>query len=79
MKASQSRAKGQLSPASSARLIYSAKVERAKPKLAAAWRDVSPNPHLNRRTSLIFRYGNLLAGIFASSLGYRKAQDTRFS
>jgi len=79
MKSSQSGGKGQLSPASSARRTYSATVERAKPRLAAACRDVSPSPHLSRRTSLVFLIGNLLAGIFASFLGYRKAKDTRFS
>jgi hypothetical protein len=45
----------------------------------AAWRLVNPSPHLSRRTSLIFRIGNLFAGIFASCLGYQKAKDTRFS
>ena len=34
---------------------------------------------LDRRASLIFRIGNLLAGIFASFLEYLKAKDTRFS
>ena len=46
--------------------------------LAAAWRFVSPHPHLSRRTSLTFRIGNLLVGILASFLGDQKVKNTRF-
>jgi hypothetical protein len=58
--------------------MYSATVERAKPRLAATCREVSLSPQLSRRTSLIFRIGNVLAGIVVSFLFDRKEHDSRY-
>ena len=67
---SSSSGKGQLSPAAAALRKYSATVLRATFKLRAIWRAESLHPHLKRNISLIFRIGNLSAGIQASFQKY---------
>ena len=65
----QSSPNGQVTPAASARCRYSWTVPRPIEQLRAISRSPRPTSNFNRRTSLILRTDNLLAGKQSSFLG----------